>query len=87
MSSASVLPPSAPELNPVEYLWAWLKPNPLANSFFGSLDHMRSATYKALRSAQARDDTLRALALRTLSYLRDDNSEIDQKPKAAYDGE
>jgi hypothetical protein len=25
------LPPYAPELNPVEYLWAWLKTNPLAN--------------------------------------------------------
>jgi transposase len=25
------LPPYAPELNPVEMLWAWLKMNPLAN--------------------------------------------------------
>jgi transposase len=25
------LPPYAPELNPVEYLWGWLKRNPLAN--------------------------------------------------------
>ena len=25
------LPPYAPELNPVEYLWAWLKRHALAN--------------------------------------------------------
>ena len=25
------LPPYAPELNPVEYAWSWLKNNPLAN--------------------------------------------------------
>ena len=25
------LPPYAPELNPVEYAWSWLKTNPLAN--------------------------------------------------------
>jgi transposase len=28
------LPPYAPELNPVEYLWGWLKMNPMANSAF-----------------------------------------------------
>lgn len=26
-----LLPPYAPELNPVEYAWCWLKTNPLAN--------------------------------------------------------
>jgi transposase len=78
--SLEFFPPYAPELNPVEYLWAWLKTNPLANSFFGSLDHMKSATYKALRAAQARDDTLLALAIHTLSYLEEDNSEVDRRP-------
>lgn len=28
------LPPYAPELNPVEYLWGWLKTNPMANTAF-----------------------------------------------------
>lgn len=27
----ALLPPYAPELNPVEYAWSWLKTNPLAN--------------------------------------------------------
>jgi transposase len=27
-----LLPPYAPELNPVEYAWSWLKTNPLANA-------------------------------------------------------
>lgn len=62
-------PPYAPELNPVEYLWAWLKNKPLANSFFSSLDHMKDKAYKALRAAQAEGDLLLALALHALSYL------------------
>jgi hypothetical protein len=41
---------------------------------------MKSATYKALRAAQARDDTLLALAIHTLSYLEEDNSEVDRRP-------
>jgi transposase len=28
----ALLPPYAPELNPVEYAWSWLKANPLANA-------------------------------------------------------
>jgi len=31
------LPPYAPELNPVEYLWAWLKRQALSNFYSGGL--------------------------------------------------
>ena len=34
------LPPYAPELNPVEYLWSWLKTNPLANRCSPDLDQL-----------------------------------------------
>lgn len=34
------LPAYAPELNPVEWLWSWLKKNPLANRSSPDLDHL-----------------------------------------------
>lgn len=34
------LPAYAPELNPVEYLWSWLKTNPLANRCSPDLDQL-----------------------------------------------
>ena len=34
------LPAYAPELNPVEYLWSWLKTNPLANRCAPNLDQL-----------------------------------------------
>jgi DDE superfamily endonuclease len=34
------LPAYAPELNPVESLWSWLKTNPLANRASPDLDHL-----------------------------------------------
>lgn len=34
------LPAYAPELNPVEYLWSWLKTNPLANRCSSDLDQL-----------------------------------------------
>ncbi len=36
------LPPYAPELNPLEYGWGWLKTNPLANRCAGDLDELTS---------------------------------------------
>jgi transposase len=33
-------PPYAPELNPPEYVWGWLKMNPLANRCAGDLDEL-----------------------------------------------
>lgn len=37
------LPPYAPELNPVEYAWSWLKMNPLANRCAQDLDELTTA--------------------------------------------
>ena len=41
------LPPYAPELNPVEYAWSWLKMNPLANRCAQDLDQLTVAATSA----------------------------------------
>lgn len=55
------LPPYAPDLNPVEYLWAWLKRHALANYCPNDLSepHHQSARNK-LKSAQRRPSIIAA---------------------------
>lgn len=48
------LPAYAPELNPVEFLWAWLKRHALANYCPDSLSELRHSARCKLRSAQKR---------------------------------
>jgi transposase len=48
------LPPYAPDLNPVEYLWAWLKRHALANYYPNDLGELQSTARKKLKSAQKR---------------------------------
>lgn len=48
------LPPYAPELNPVEYLWAWLKRHALANFCPANLNVLHTTARNKLRSAQRR---------------------------------
>ena len=48
------LPPYAQELNPVEYLWAWLKRHALANYCPNSITQLPHTTRGKLRSAQRR---------------------------------
>jgi transposase len=64
------LPPYAPELNPVEYLWAWLKMNPLANDPAFELDQLARRTRRAAYSAQRRQDLLRGFLDHTGLPLR-----------------
>jgi transposase len=46
------LPAYAPELNPVEFLWAWLKRHGLANFCPDTLAQLRNGARSKLRSAQ-----------------------------------
>ncbi|MGH8251689.1 MAG: transposase, partial [Steroidobacteraceae bacterium] len=46
------LPAYAPELNPVEYLWAYLKTNPLANDPAFDLSSLAARARGAARSVQ-----------------------------------
>lgn len=53
------LPPYAPELNPVEYLWAYLKTNPLANDPAFDLHTLARRARRAAQTVQRRPDLLR----------------------------
>lgn len=54
------LPPYSPDLNPVEYLWAWLKRHALANYCPDTLDELHSTARNKLRSAQRRPSIIAA---------------------------
>ena len=64
------LPPYAPELNPVEYLWSWLKTNPLANAPAVDLQSLARRTRRAAYSVQHRQNLLRAFFRHTGLSLR-----------------
>lgn len=48
------LPPYSPDLNPVEYLWAWLKRHALANFCPANLSELQLTARNKLKSAQRR---------------------------------
>ena len=54
------LPPYAPELNPVEYLWSYMKSNDLANFAAFELDVLADAARKGGRSLQRKEYLLRS---------------------------
>lgn len=54
------LPPYAPELNPVEYLWAWLKRHALANFCPDGLAELATTARSKLKSAQRRRSIIAA---------------------------
>ena len=54
------LPPYAPDLNPVEYLWAWLKRHAMANYCPGNLGELQSTARARLKSAQKRPSIIAA---------------------------
>ena len=51
-SVIALLPPYAPELNPVEYLWAWFKRHALVNYCPNSITKLAQNTRGKLRSVQ-----------------------------------
>ena len=54
------LPAYAPELNPVEYLWAWVKRHALANYCPDTLDELHHGARAKLISAQRRSSIVAA---------------------------
>ncbi len=44
--------PYAPELNPIEYVWGYLKLNPLANLAFFDLEQLTTTARRHTRSLQ-----------------------------------
>lgn len=54
----TLLPGYAPDLNPVEYLWAWLKRHALANFCPHSLAELKTTARNKLRSGQHRQSII-----------------------------
>jgi putative transposase len=53
-------PPYAPELNPVEYVWGYLKANPLANLAALDIDALTASTRHHTRCLQHKPRLLRS---------------------------
>lgn len=64
------LPAYAPELNPVEYLWAYLKNNPLANAPYFDTDTLTEQARTHARSLQHQPLLLRSFILHSPLSLR-----------------
>ncbi len=54
------LPGYAPDLNPVEYLWAWLKRHALANFCPNTLAELKDTARRKLKSGQQRPSIIAA---------------------------
>ena len=57
------LPPYAPDMNPVEYLWAWLKRHALANFFPNDLGELHATARNKLKSAPKRPSIIAACSM------------------------
>ena len=64
------LPAYAPELNPVEYAWGYLKMNPLANLAFAETQQLARATHRHARSLQKKQTLLRSFIRHSPLSLR-----------------
>ena len=68
--SCEFLPPYAPELNPVENIWSYLKQNPLANFAAADVDELFRAAQRATRQISKRPDLLRSFVKEVPLFLR-----------------
>ena len=64
------LPPYAPELNPVENVWCYLKTNSMANEALYELDNLTKSARRHGRALQKREPLLRSLLKHTPLFLR-----------------
>jgi transposase len=67
---AEFLPAYAPELNPVEYLWSWLKTNPLANRCSPDLDQLSDDLLNGSEPLFSNQHTLRGFVHATKLPIR-----------------
>jgi len=64
------LPAYAPELNPVEYAWGYLKMNPLANRPAFETAELAALTHRHARSLQRNEPLLRSFLRHSPLFLR-----------------
>jgi len=62
------LPSRAPELNPVENVWQFLRANWLSNTVFNSIDHIIDDACSAWNKLAALPDTIRSIGLRKWAH-------------------
>jgi DDE superfamily endonuclease len=63
-------PSYAPELNPVEYVWSYLKTKPLANLASPNVDHLATIGRRHARSIQRKPNLLRSFLRHSPLSLR-----------------
>jgi len=68
--SCVFLPPYAPELNPVENIWSYLKQNPLANYAANDINELFRTAKRATQQIGARPDLLRSFIKEVPLFLR-----------------
>jgi transposase len=64
------LPAYAPELNPTENVWCYLKRNPMANEALFELEDLTKSARRHGRALQRREPLLRSLLKHTPLFLR-----------------
>ncbi len=64
------LPAYAPELNPVEYAWGYLKMNPLANWPAFEIEDLAAVTHRHARALQTKESLLRSFLRHSPLFLR-----------------
>lgn len=68
--SCEFLPSYAPELNPVENVWSYLKQNPLANFAASDINELFHAAISATQQISERPDLLRSFVAEVPLFLR-----------------
>lgn len=63
-------PSYAPELNPVEHVWAYLKMNPLANLEVTETQDLAQITRRSARGIQRKESLLRSFIKQGVLFLR-----------------
>ena len=63
------LPSRAPELNPVENVWQYLRANSLSNRVFETYDAIIDAACEAWRKLVAQPQTITSSGLRECAYI------------------
>ena len=63
------LPSRAPELNPVENVWQYLRQNWLSNRVFDTYEDIIDAACEAWNKLQAKPDTITSIGLRNWAHI------------------
>ena len=63
------LPSRAPELNPVENIWQYLRPNWLSNRVFENVDAIIEAPCEAWRKLIALTETITSIGMRDWAHV------------------